>query len=263
MSKSEQLHPRAEDLLAYADGQLNPDEIDEIEALLKHDLSARTFLEKMQLSDLPYSSAFEPLLDLSDIEPSLPIHPVPADQTLAQRYLSRISQPVQLAAALLIGLSLSIAYQQFTAVDRSNWMVQVAEYQQLYVRDTLQTEPLTQPQILALQKRLSLALDAELKIPDLSRYQLKFIRGQILQVNDQPLIQLVYLPQKGGPIALCVTPKQFAVSEPTADTARGLAMIHWNSLKNSFVLMGDHPSQDLMRMAQLAQIQIGGAAASG
>ncbi len=257
MNDVSKLHPRASELLAYADKRLNKQQQQNIEALLLQDPDAVEFLKQLQASDLPFASAFEPLLQVKD------------NKTI-QEYISRANMmnatsrwpllwknlPVRFAAGIVLGLALSFIYQQYNTVDRPDWLVQVAEYQQLYVRETVQVAPLDTAQIEQLEVKLGDVLGTRLRIPDLSEQDLVFMRGQILSVNHEPLVQLVYLPSEGKPVALCITPKQAAVSTPAAGSESGLSMVHWNDETNSFVLVGDYPAEQLMENAHVARIQL-------
>ena len=99
----------------------------------------------------------------------------------------------------------------------SPWVAAAASYQQLYSRDTLANVE-ADPALVA--KTTAQIRDDDglaVRIPDLSAYGLTFKRVQRLRFNDKPLVQIVYLPERGAPVALCVMKE----AKPDADcTAR-------------------------------------------
>lgn len=87
------------------------------------------------------------------------------------------------------------------------------------------------------------------------------MRGQELEVNQQTLIQLVYLPKTGKPIALCITPRlvgstSLIQTDFGSDSARGLKMVHWNTASKRYVLNGAHPLAQLLDTAKIAHQQM-------
>ena len=86
----------------------------------------------------------------------------------------------------------------------SPWVAAAVGYQKLYTRDTVsyvQQDPAAAANIVRdIRSEDRLAL----RVPDLTSAGLTFKSVQRLRFNNKPLVQIVYLPQNGPPIALCV-----------------------------------------------------------
>src|SRR5262249_50095327 len=84
------------------------------------------------------------------------------------------------------------------------WVQSGADYQVLYGRDTianLREDKASTEQVIAdIHQHDGMPVD----VPDLRQVGLKFKRVQRLNYHDRPLIQMVYLPERGDPVALCV-----------------------------------------------------------
>jgi hypothetical protein len=84
-----------------------------------------------------------------------------------------------------------------------------------------------------------------LRIPDLRSAGLTFKTVQRLHFNNKPLAQIVYLPEKGPPIALCVMkdvkPDQ-AVAAQVVDT---MHVVTWRQAELSYALIGKTEGVDL------------------
>ncbi len=226
------LHPQAELLLAYVDKQLSDKEILEAEALVAKDPEAAAFVKTLGVSELPFAESFDFLLE--DESNSTPIN-------IKSKRSWQI--PASMAASLLLGLV--VGYGIFSNKTNNpdhmtaNWITEVANYQLLYVRETVTPAPkLNNQQQVALQEKLSKALNGGLHIPDLSKQKLDFRRGQLLDINGQPLVQLAYLPDDGLPVALCVLRNDAEDSLPKSGESRGLSYIEWSKNGLSYVLIG-------------------------
>lgn len=249
------LHPHANKLLAYADNTLSISDRLEVEKLLASDASASAFLEQLKISDLPFADSFKFLLDDLDqnheviSKPSTPETPV-AKQT---KWL----WPVSLAASLLLGIIVTFFSINATTEDHDNWIVQVADYHLLYIRETVIHSNLNDSQIEQLSNALGNQLKTHLTIPDLSKQNLQFKRGQTLDSNGQKLVQLAYLPKDGRPVALCILRTNETDSLPTAGKSRGLPYVTWTKSGLSYVIIGAIDKKDLNNAALNALSQMG------
>jgi anti-sigma factor RsiW len=88
------------------------------------------------------------------------------------------------------------------------------------------------------------------RIPDLSAAGLTFKRVQRLRYDDKPLVQIVYLPQQGGPIALCVMKEakpDAALAEHRIDS---MNVVTWRHADLSYALIGKPEGTDLSALAK-------------
>lgn len=252
------LHPKASLLLAYADKQLNAEEIIEAETLLKEDPEARVFLETLMSSQLPFAESFDFLLDdkdQSDGDDEEVVLNNPQKQSSWQ-------WPTSIAASLLIGLVVGFALFSFKSqhdADKDNWITDIANYQLLYTRETVTPAPsLSDEEQIALQAKLSNSLKGGLTIPDLSMHKLSFKRGQILDIDGKPLVQLAYLPETGLPLALCILRNDVADTLPTSGESQGLSYIKWSKDGLSYVIIGktDKKNLEAVALSTINQITI-------
>ncbi|WP_238348343.1 anti-sigma factor [Pseudomonas sp. RW10S2] len=136
-------------------------------------------------------------------------------------------------------------------VQASPWVMQAASYQQLYTRDTVNY---VTPDTDDVRKTLAdiRQIDGlELRVPDLSAAGLTFKRVQRLRFNNKALIQLVYLPQQGDPVALCV------MKEPKPDQSMvqlnvaGMDVVVWRQSQLGYALIGAPDGVDLDAVARV------------
>jgi anti-sigma factor RsiW len=127
----------------------------------------------------------------------------------------------------------------------SPWVAAAASYQQLYSRDTLANIE-ADPALVA--KTTAQIRDDDglaVRIPDLSAFGLTFKRVQRLRFNDKPLVQIVYLPERGAPVALCVMKE----SKPDAGLATqhvaSMTVVTWRQSELGYALIGPPDGLDL------------------
>src|ERR1700758_1041377 len=133
------------DLLAYADGNLSPQRMAEVEAMARRSPELAGRLAAMRASALPYGAAYE----------AQPLPPLPARLSAriadlleadSRRHPARSSSWPRLVAAFAAGVvgcavswTLLSTGQPLTVTAQrvSPWIQAVADYQQLYSRETL------------------------------------------------------------------------------------------------------------------------------
>jgi anti-sigma factor RsiW len=89
------------------------------------------------------------------------------------------------------------------------------------------------------------------RVPDLSAQGLTFKRIQRLRFHDKPLVQIVYLPKTGGPVALCVVkdakPDQSLAQQKIDD----MDVVTWRQSELSYALIGTAGQVDLDKLGKL------------
>jgi anti-sigma factor RsiW len=132
----------------------------------------------------------------------------------------------------------------------SPWVRAAASYQQLYTRDTvaLNSPP---PEVSAHIVSDIRHIDGlELRVPDLRSAGLTFNRVQRLRFNDKPLVQIVYLPQEGPPVALCVmkdAKPDAAVAQQQVDK---MDVVTWRQGELSYALIADPGAANLKEIGK-------------
>lgn len=159
------------------------------------------------------------------------------------------------AGAFCCGLALRLVPQLaggnsgvMTTADGSGmtpWIEAAASYQQLYTRDTV---ALLQPDMSATASTVADINQADnlpVHIPDLRSQGLMFKRVQRLRFHDKPLVQIVYLPQKGKPVALCVLREAKADAAPSSGSVDGMDVVSWRRGELGYALIGEPGAVDL------------------
>jgi anti-sigma factor RsiW len=262
-------------LLAYVDGALSAEEREAIEAQLRDSAEARKKLALLRASDVDFADAFaqQPLppmpeslrLNIDELvrahrasgnEPEMPAS-APASPPIRSRLRS---VPVWLAAACVAGAFLigqfvhlgsrfgpapPSAGTQMASADVSPWIAAAVGYQKLYTRDTVgyrQDDPALAAKVVGdIRRDDRLAL----RVPDLSSAGLTFKTVQRLRFNNKPLVQIVYLPQKGAPVALCVMKDARPDEAIASRTVDAMAVATWRQGELSYALIGDPGDVDL------------------
>ena len=235
-------------LLAYVDGLLSEEEVREIERELAVDADARTVVEALRASALPYREAVNDLIpvpDLSKLETEI--------RRAHTRPTARIYRFAPIAAALLLffGAGLLAGHyvlppQQEEKTQWARWVDDIAAYQALYTRATL-SMPTPPPERRDAQlARISDALGQKIEVPDLSGQNADFKYARMYAIDGEPLAQIAYLPAEGEPFSLCMMKTAVGDHAPRYSTARGLQLATWRSQGVAYVLIGamDKPKLD-------------------
>ncbi|MDR5744781.1 zf-HC2 domain-containing protein [Caballeronia sp. LZ029] len=242
-------------LMSYVDGELSPEQRAEIEAAIAHsdELAARA--AALQASVLPYRAAYD----------RQTVPPVPESLTRRIEELVSVSTPQErkaprgtrrfsmqwAAAAFVAGAVCSGVLTGYLGgynpLNRGAdpWVQSVADYQVLYGRDTvsnLREDKASTEQVLAdIHQRDGMPVD----VPDLRQVGLKFKRVQRLNYHDRPLIQMVYLPERGDPVALCVIEENESDAPVRSGQVGDMKTVTWRTNRLAYVLLAKAPSLDL------------------
>lgn len=276
-------------LMAYVDGELPPQERRQIEDENATSPEAAKRIALFAASRLPYQQAFAqqmlpplPLGLVEEIEQMARVHAGrPAETIVAQGNTNQNGQwptPVQVRSRLRVAPAwLSVAFVggalccfallQFApgivsglGPTRANiasllpgtspWVLAAASYQQLYARETLEQVPVDEARsaktVEAIRREDGLAL----RVPDLRKAGLIFKRVQRLRFHDRPLIQIVYLPDKGNPIALCVIKDAKPDHNVASQRVDDLNIVTWWRAGLGYALIGNSDDVDLAALGK-------------
>lgn len=242
-------------LLAYVDGQLSPDDARRVEAALQDDASARVMVEQLRQTPGRLREVFDRALD-QPLPPTLA-----ADilrQPVGRRAIQRIRMTSAVAVAgLLFGLGLWagawLDSAQRSPIAAEPWVEAVAEYQALYGRATVNQADANGIDLHHTAARLTTGFGHSVDIPDLRAHGLTFKRGQLLEFAGQPLVQLVYLPTQGKPIAYCLLRTRASDLAPTTGSAKGMRYVHWRANGIAYLLIGDATAAEIEKLAAAAR----------
>lgn len=220
-------------LTAYLDQTLDPDKTAQVRTALDADPDLQARLAALDVPMDALQQGFDAVLRAA---PALDLQ----DNTHAKR------PAFGWAAVLVLGAVVGAAMATLLQTERTpDWRLAVADYQVLYVPQTLAMpapEPdLRQAQLTSVSDTLGRDLGLADDVPTLS-----FRRAQVLGFEGAPLIQIAYLSDDGQPFALCVTLVDAADTPPQTEILSGLASAHWVSGGMGFMIIGgtdlDHVS---------------------
>lgn len=241
-------------LVAYLDGELDPDTRRQVEGLIESDEAVAGRLHFLASSNLPFKNAFDPLLDkapaeklqsmLAGISPPEPVRSQ-VNGWNRRSFLAAAIGFIAVGVAVdrtFLGLRSSLHGDQ----DGSDWRAVVAQYMSLYTRDTLGTGPvdaaLQSTQLRDVGSQLGLALTPDrVQLPGAS---LK--RAQMLAYDGRALGQITYLDAAQAPMALCIVQSSKGAKAADAERRHGMNVVYWSSDTHAFMLIG-HESPDAIK----------------
>jgi anti-sigma factor RsiW len=134
--------------------------------------------------------------------------------------------------------------------DASSWVAAAAGYQQLYSRETVAQVPVNADVTAQTVDEIQHQDGLNVRIPDLSADGLTFKRVQRLRYDDKPLVQIVYLPPQGGPIALCVMKETRPDAAPAEHRIDSMNVVTWRHADLGYALIGKPEGTDLAALAK-------------
>lgn len=222
-----------ETLVAFLDRELSPEDA----AVVTEELSKSPELnERLSALDAPVSDLREGASGLIAMAPDFPEHLIAKTPTDWMR-------AVGMFAILAIGLGAAFT---FWPRSEQNWIKAVANYQSLYVTQTLErSEPIDQRQttLLGLSEDIGLDLSALVDIKDVD-----YRRAQLLGFEGKPLVQVAYLDNQ-VPIAICITFVEGPDQSPEVGTYFGLSAVSWQKEGRGFLVIGGQDNGLLQQIA--------------
>jgi Putative zinc-finger len=276
-------------LMAYVDGELPPAERSEVEEHLRESAEAAGLIALLQASRVDYKKAFatQQLPPVPDslkqkIEAMAQAYsnknaapgandasaPASAAEPAAAPVRSRFrAVPTWLAAACVAGAFCGGLFLRLEPVlntgvpggssammaeagNLSPWVTAAVGYQQLYTRDTLAYAGDNPQATKKIVEDIRGADGLALRIPDLRSAGLTFKTVQRLRFHNKPLVQIVYLPEKGPPIALCVIKDAKPDQAVAAKVVDAMHVVTWRQSELSYALIGKTEGVDLSALGK-------------
>jgi anti-sigma factor RsiW len=239
-------------LRAYVDAALPRAQRERVQAALIGRPELREQVTALRASCLPYGAAFE-MQKLPPLPQALQhqlaalcavadtVQPTTRATTLTRRHWAGAG--AALAASFAGGLLLPTPWRLQSppppTADTAPWVEAIAKYQALYVRATVeqaQDDAVRARSLLAdFTQRAQLAV----VVPDLRDAGLAFKRIQRLGYGGLPLLQMVFLPQRGNPAALCVLPSKQGDTPLNVRRLEGLSVATWQRAGLAHVFAAD------------------------
>ncbi|MGH1575708.1 anti-sigma factor family protein [Planktotalea sp.] len=250
--------PLSEELLvwlsAYVDGVLNEAERAEVDALVARDPQVAAELEALFALDDDIRGAFDGLLDEPAPMPDvLSSRPAPANTNRAP--WRAMAAMLVLGAVLGAGgmWAVRATPEPVQIAAKRSWLGEVAEYHQIYARQTRHLVEVGADEKAHIEKWLGKEIGVAFTVPDLSPAGWTFQGARLLVAAGKPVAQLMYTDANGRVIALCALQNGSGAPADTALKQFGdVHMATWKSSAGSFAIVGETPSE-LEALAVIAQ----------
>ncbi len=237
-----------EELTAFLDGELPFDKAALVEKAVSENDELCTRLEALRVGKSVFLAAADDALRSS------PDYSAPKVSG-SDFSFARIAQ---YAAILLVGIVLGTALPIFWG-DKPNettWMRAVADYQLLYVEETLADASQSDAKTTEIFNRFGAQHGLELaEMRNLPKLQFK--RAQILGYEGRPLLQIAYATQSGQPVALCIVRVDEQDRKLSKRAYGALPAYEWVKDGNGFILIGEM-SEAEMKLAVDAALNVSG-----
>jgi len=130
------------------------------------------------------------------------------------------------------------------------WIQAVAEYQDLYTRETLidlqDNANQTANTVRQIRQDDALALN----VPDLRAAGLDFKQLRRLRFRQRPLVQILYLAEHGGPVALCVITDSKPDQALQTQQVGEMKVVTWRHDRLSYALVSNDAEVNLVTLGQ-------------
>jgi len=263
-------------LLKYVEHQLDETTMAAIERALEEDKVLRDKVQALKTAQLPYDAAFA-----VQHLPSVPEHLHHRIEQLVQVTqgeprsssllpFGRVSMAVCFSLAFTMGILITtLADHWLNKSDNSenlttiSWLEErdakvlvdaMIQYQALYTRATVANVHQRLVDTTSVVDTFNRQSGHLLRIPDLSQYGYKFRRVQELAYKGKTILQMVYLPEKGLPLALCVTAITGSAQPATIYHSSVLNSVLWVKNGLGYMLMGVESDTTLKALGKAIEL---------
>jgi len=246
-------------LVAYVDGQLARKQTRAVEKVLDQDDILAARVEALKHAHARLEAAFEAVLAGEEAEVSAASAPAQEGLVIPWGVARTAFAGLGLVAALALavagyGWPLSLPNLLQTAPKAAGWQEETVRAQALLSRDSLEVGLESQANYDLVAFQLAHILGAGLKFPNLDAQGFRFKRAQVLRYGDAPLVQILYLGTKGGPLALYA--KRGEGTETLMPGRYGaINTVAWAEDGVSYLLAGDVEDALLMRTATRIKLE--------
>jgi hypothetical protein len=247
--------PSDELLVAYLDGELDREQRQQIDLLLRSEAPVAARLNQLKCGDLPFREAFDSVLDQAPSErlqamlDALPLAEAPHRGTMSRRGFLATA-----ASFVVAGIAADRLFMHWHNAEAADgWRLSVAEYMVLYTPQTLDHLSSDRNSHVAQLDSVGKQLGLPLTLEAVSLPGAEFRRAQILDYEGELIGQLTYLDARHGPLALCITRERNGGAKLATEQQLGLNVVYWSSASHAFMLIGTNPFEDLEIMARSAQ----------
>jgi anti-sigma factor RsiW len=259
-----------ETLTAFLDGELDEAAAAEVSRELETNAALKVRLSALDLNLASIRKDYGELANsapLDALRSAIQINPVLQAANSNAKGWSNPAIAAACAACLTFGVFVSPIVSSFVpglknpvtdiaGTAQKSWRQSVAEYQALYAAETLTLnpqDPLRQDETLAkLSARVGVPLERERLQLDKASFQ----RGQLLNFDGHPLVQLAFLYDGDKPVAVCLIANGAKDAAPASEVRKGMPLVHWARGGVSYMVIGQIEPGELTAMAGTLQSRI-------
>jgi anti-sigma factor RsiW len=249
-------------LVAYLDGELEPEAHGKLERLLKSDPSVRKRLAMLSRGARPLKRTFDAVLDSAPRERLQAQFTASVTKSSRPNWFARSRRwGMAIAAALLLAIGAgTVGYllgqsspNLFDIGDSEEaWLDAVANQVSLYSRESVASIPVDETTQKTELDRLSGILKVDLSQARVALPSLTLKRVELLQFENRPLAQLLYEGEHGV-VVLCIMSEPGGESEREAERRANLNTVYWASGNYRFLLIGPAPAETMEKLADIVQ----------
>lgn len=242
-------------LMAYADGELDGEQVLEVEALIATQPAVRRTIERHQQTTASLRAACaEGFYASGHIN-----LPRPSVRPRLRHYAG---WAIAATVAGIMGFSGGTVWKSDFSSPRDRLVAEVAEYHEVFSHETKHLVEIPASQSDELKTWLGNRIGRNINVPDLNRLGLQFAGGRMLVVDGKPIAELMYTRDSGGPIALCIAESGGAPTSALAsiqlDRKGALTLASWYSGQHTFVVVGEADETTIRDVARQSLPQIAG-----
>ena len=249
-------------LVAYVDGQLARKQTLAVDKVLEQDDVIAKRVVALKDAHGRLEAAFEAIL--AGEEADAAATPVPHARGLFISWSALVQGGLATAgialsiALLLAGFGWPLTLPEFRLTSDTDpevvgsiepsWQEEAARAQALLGRASLEVGLDCQGNRDLIAFQLAQAIGANLILPELTPQGFKFVRAQLLDFNDEPLAQLLYLGGSGAPLALYAK-KGEGNTAPLFKRYGDIGGVTWSQGGVVYLLAGEESEQSLFNLA--------------
>jgi anti-sigma factor RsiW len=246
-------------LVAYLDGELEPEVHHEVELMLGTDPSLRARLAAIAEGGRPVRSAYNALLESAPRD-RLQARLATALADTARRGHDRLRRALLAAAAvllLLLGGGVAgyliakppVGPFEEANTDEAKLVDAVAGEMSLYGEASMAAIEVDDTERKAELSKLAQEVNLDLSEVRVTLQGLTFKRAELLQFQGSKVAQLLYASDRDDPIALCIMTESGGEAEREVESHDGLNLAYWSTGGRRFLLIGAAPTERIRVIA--------------
>ncbi len=234
-------------LHAFADGELEAHERDDVERRLAQEPDARSLLDAVRREKAALHAVYDPILNEA-VPPAL----LAAARTAPQARRAPWMAIAASAVFLTLGASVGWMGARVSGPDELEMMSKRALVaHEVYANDAKHSVEVSAAESDQLQTWLTKRIGAKVVIPDLADRGFTFVGGRLLAAEERPAGQLLFEDESKHKVAVFVTLNANHRDVPMQMEQRGnLWGCYWLDGKFGLAVTGDLPKEEVLALAQ-------------